>query len=138
MVANEVLIADKNEPAINLENAIQIALLHDILEDTSITKEQLENHFSPQVAHGVDLLTKRKNQPIREYLQRIKEGPKDISLIKMCDRITNLQKPPSSWTSEKIAEYLEESKIILEMLGSSHTYAANRLKSKMESYKQYI
>jgi (p)ppGpp synthase/HD superfamily hydrolase len=138
MVANEVLLADKNEPLINLNNAIQIALLHDVLEDTPITKNELQQTFTPEVAHGVDLLSKRKDQPIQEYLQKIKDGPKDIALIKMCDRITNLQKPPASWTSEKIAEYLEESKIILEMLGNSHIYAANRLKLKIEDYRQYI
>jgi (p)ppGpp synthase/HD superfamily hydrolase len=138
MVTNEVVIADKNEPLINLQDAIQIALLHDVLEDTSITKEELLQHFNPQVVHGVDLMTKRKNQPIHEYLQRIKDGPKDIALIKICDRITNLQKPPTAWKSEKIIGYLEESNVILEMLGGGHIYAVNRLKLKIESYQQYI
>ena len=138
MVANEVIMADKNVPVMNLKDAVQIALLHDVLEDTPVTKEELSRHFEPQVVHGVDLLTKRKGQPFHDYLQRIKEGPKDIAVIKMCDRIINLQKPPAAWPSSKIADYSDESEMILEMLGDGHVYAANRLKSKIEEYQQYI
>jgi len=136
MVADEVLAADRIEPFSNIKDAVQIALLHDVLEDTPITKEEMLLHFSPEVVHGVDLLTKKDGLPLSEYFKGIKDGGRDVSAIKMCDRIINLQKPPASWDANKIFEYYEESKVILEMLGWSSDYISGRLKMKIELYEE--
>ena len=136
MVADEVLAADRIEPFSNITDAVQIALLHDVLEDTPITKEEMLLHFSPEVVHGVDLLTKKDGLPLLKYFKGIKDGGRDVSAIKMCDRIINLQKPPASWNADKIFEYYEESKVILEMLGWSSAYISGRLKLKIELYEE--
>jgi Guanosine polyphosphate pyrophosphohydrolases/synthetases len=136
MVADEVLAADRIEPFSNLKNAVQVALLHDVLEDTPITKEEMLLHFSPEVVHGVDLLTKKDGLPLLEYFKRIKDGGRDVSAIKMCDRIINLQKPPASWNADKILEYYEESLVILEMFGWSNSYVSDRLKFKIGLYEK--
>lgn len=136
MVADEVTAADRHEPLQNLKDAVQIALLHDVLEDTPITKEEMLKTFDPAVVSGVDLLTKKEGLPIPEYLKKISAGGSDVSTIKMCDRIINLQKPPAHWNSEKISEYYEESLLILEILGWSSEYVSGRLEMKIELYEE--
>ena len=136
MVADEVFSADRIEPFSNIKDAVQIALLHDVLEDTPITKEEMLLHFSPEVVHGVDLLTKKDGLPLLEYFKGIKDGGRDVSAIKMCDRIINLQKPPKHWDADKIFEYYKESLVILEMFGWSSDYISGRLKLKIELYKE--
>jgi Guanosine polyphosphate pyrophosphohydrolases/synthetases len=136
MVADEVFSADRIEPFSNIKDAVQIALLHDVLEDTPITKEEMLLHFSPEVARGVDLLTKKDGLPLLEYFKGIKDGGRDVSAIKMCDRIINLQKPPAHWNADKIFEYYEESLVILEMFGWSSDYISSRLKLKIELYEE--
>lgn len=32
-----------------------------------------------------------------DYLQALAEGPAQYALVKLCDRITNLQPPPQTW-----------------------------------------
>lgn len=136
MVAGEVLMADRIEPLSNLKDAVQIALLHDVLEDTPITKEEMLASFEPSVVHGVDLLTKKEGVPFSDYFPGIKDGGADVSIIKMCDRIVNLQEPAAHWTAEKIAKYHEESLVILEMFGWSSRYVSERLRMKIELYEE--
>ena len=57
-VAMEVFMAHKQKPDFNLEIAIQLALLHDVLEDTALSFKVVEDDFSNVVAMGVLALTK--------------------------------------------------------------------------------
>lgn len=136
MVADEVLAADKHEPLDNLTDAVQIALLHDVLEDTPVTEKEMLKHFKPTIVHGVDLLTKKEGLPLPDYLLNIQEGGTDVSAIKMCDRIVNLQKPPAHWDAKKIEDYYDESILIFEILGENHEYASRRLDMKIDLYEE--
>ena len=64
-----------------------------------------------------------------------KEQPQEIWMVKLCDRITNLQPPPEHWHQNKIEAYKNEATLILENLGESSQYLANRLQDKMDDYK---
>ena len=44
----------------DLDFAVQVALLHDIIEDTATTYDELAEHFGSKVADGVLALTKNK------------------------------------------------------------------------------
>ena len=50
------------------EDMIIVALLHDILEDTSCTYETIDNIFGFAVADPVSILTKMDGEPIEQYL----------------------------------------------------------------------
>ena len=141
MVADEVVLAHQEEAIEGIHRALQMALLHDVLEDTSVTAQELSSHFEQAVVDGVVLLSKTCNGQklaFGEYIDRLSSAGRDVALVKLCDRITNLQPPPKFWKAEKIAAYLEESKIILGALGRRHSYAARRLASKIEEYRQYL
>lgn len=52
-----------------------VALLHDTVEDTPVTLQQLkELGFSKQVVDAVDCLTRRDNEDRKTYLQRVKSN----------------------------------------------------------------
>lgn len=54
-------------------NAKIAGVLHDILEDTDITRNDLLNYgFSEDIVIAVEILTKPKNQKYMEYIENIK------------------------------------------------------------------
>lgn len=57
------------------EISVCAALLHDILEDTDVTLEMLEEEFPPEVTEAVVLLTHKHGTDYEEYLRKIKANP---------------------------------------------------------------
>lgn len=141
MVANEVMAADREAPIERLAETLQIALLHDVLEDTSVPFEELQTRFGEFVAEGAQYLSKvvaGGKLPLETYLERLATGAPQYAIVKLCDRITNLQPPPSSWARSKIAEYHGESQRILASLGHVHGPGAERLRTKIDNYRRYF
>ena len=118
--------------------ALQCALLHDSIEDTAVTYEQLVAKFGVKVADGVLALSKNpaleKSQQLTDSLDRIKTQPTEIWMIKLADRITNLQKPPAHWTQAKIVRYHQEAIEIHAALKAASPVLASRLAEKIENY----
>ena len=137
-VAMEIIIAGLATPGFNLAFAVQVALLHDVLEDTDTSFEEIETTFGLNVAQAVQALTKNdtleKGEKMMDSLTRIKALSNEVWSVKLADRITNLQKPPAHWSSSKIQEYKKEAAVILERLSGGNTYLENRLKAKIELY----
>ena len=141
MVANEVMAADREAPVERLAETVQIALLHDVLEDTAVPFEELQTRFGEFVADGARHLSKVLNGqklPLDTYLQRLATGAPQYPIVKLCDRITNLQPPPSTWARSKIADYHVESQRILDALGHVHWPSAERLRAKIDNYRRYF
>ncbi len=142
-VAMEVLAAVARGDEIEKPDlAVQCALLHDTIEDTDATYELLESEFGKEVADGVLALTKNEELPtkvekMRDSLERIQAQPREIWMVKMADRITNLQPPPHHWSKEKIGKYREEAKRILESLKGGSRFLAARLEKKIAAYEAY-
>lgn len=138
-VAQEVLWGWDNRAEMDLNLALQCALLHDVIEDTASTFEEVKTQFGEQVANGVLALTKNphielRDEQMRDSLQRIQMQPKEIWCVKLADRISNLYHPPFYWTPERIAIYQQESQLILSSLGSANSTMAARLESKIICY----
>ena len=142
MVAMEIAAALMHYPELNGNLAVQVALLHDILEDTDTRYDELESRFGSEVADGVLALTKNpdieKQDRMADSLQRIKKQPKEIWVVKLADRITNLQPPPEQWNKEKRKVYLREARFIYDELKEANDYLAVRLKEKIREYHAYI
>ncbi|WP_294287554.1 HD domain-containing protein [uncultured Chryseobacterium sp.] len=137
-VAMEILVAAGQSESFNTGLAVQLALLHDVLEDTGATFEELSEKFGKAVAEGVLALTKDaelpKDERMADSLKRIRQQPREVWAVKLADRITNLQKPPHFWTPEKIEKYRQEATMILKELRGGNTFLENRLQSKIENY----
>lgn len=68
--------------------AIATALLHDTLEDTSLTAADLADHGIPvPVIEAVELLTRRSNQPPEDYYRTIRRNPlaQEVKLADLAD-----------------------------------------------------
>ncbi len=71
------------------------AVLHDVVEDTSVTQDELRDAgLSERQIRTIDLLTRRKHESMRRYIQRMiaaagtVEG-QDAIAIKMSDNLHN-------------------------------------------------
>ena len=52
-----------------------VALLHDVVEDTSVTLEELAEVFPKEVVEAVTLMTHDRNVPYLDYVSKIKDNP---------------------------------------------------------------
>lgn len=142
-VAMEVMSAlIMNYAGLDCNLAVCCALLHDTIEDTDTSYDELQELFEKDVANGVMGLTKDKSLPdkrtqMTDSLERLKKLPHEVQLVKLADRVVNLQPPPSYWTTEKCSKYREEAKLIHEQLKDSNKILADRLASKIIHYKKY-
>jgi guanosine-3',5'-bis(diphosphate) 3'-pyrophosphohydrolase len=141
-VAMEIIVASADTGNFDLGFAVQVALLHDTLEDTSTVFGVLEHRFGVEIAKAVSALTKNKDLPkelrISDSLARIKKLPAEVWAVKLADRITNLQSPPPDWDREKRITYQKEARIILSELKDGNVFLARRLEAKIEEYGNYI
>ena len=138
-VAMEIFVAARSTCDFNLAYAVQMSLLHDTIEDTATTFEEITEHFGEDIAVGVLALSKDdklpKGRQISDSLARIKKLPFEVWAVKLADRITNLQPPPKNWSVDKISQYLEDSVIILSELKDGNAYLAKRLEAKIGEYR---
>ncbi|WP_299437744.1 HD domain-containing protein [uncultured Aquimarina sp.] len=142
-VAMEVLMAYQADHNFDLDFAVQVAVLHDTIEDTTASFEEIKNEFDDAIAVAVQALTKNESLPTKEErmkdsLARINALQKEVGLVKIADRITNLQTPPKHWTKEKIGKYCEEAKLISVSLQGKNEYLHHRLNQKIEGYEKNI
>lgn len=134
LVTMEVIAALQYEKNRDSELAIQCALLHDVIEDTKITYDQVKETFGLQVADGVLALSKdetlEKTNRMADSLNRIREQPHEIWMVKMADRITNLHPPfPTHWDVKRIDLYRKEAQTIHDALAESSPYLSKRMET---------
>lgn len=105
------------------------AWLHDVVEDTCITLEDIELLFSPTVAHLVDWVTDEKHLkeagvPRRERKRmsrdRLERAPREAQLIKAADIADNMQSMDEYPQQGFIPHYLWEKEALLLRLTKIH------------------
>ncbi len=142
MVAMEVIAALDAEDVEDPDLAVTCALLHDTIEDTAATYEQIADRFGDSVAEGVAALSKDAQLPkadqMPDSLRRLQASRREVQLVKLADRITNLAEPPAHWTDDKKRAYRTEAETIVEALGPSSRYLRSRLSARISDYGQYI
>lgn len=97
------------------EEILIAALLHDTIEDTETTREEIAEKFGERVAGLVMECTDDKNLPKleRKRLQIVNAPKKSdgAKQIKICDKMANLTSiladPPANWTTKRKREYFE-------------------------------
>ena len=139
-VAMEIMRAIAATPTVQQPDlAVQCALLHDTIEDTAVACEVIAAEFGSEVAAGVLALSKDpalpKDAQMADSLARIRQQPYEVWMVKLADRISNLQKLPGHWESEKIRRYRAEAEMILDALGEANDWLARRLEEKIVAYE---
>jgi guanosine-3',5'-bis(diphosphate) 3'-pyrophosphohydrolase len=106
------------------ETALLAAVLHDTIEDTRTTREELVAQFGEAVAACVMEVTDDKQLPKdrRKELQ-VEHAPhlsRSAKLVKLADKICNLRdivdSPPADWPEKRRQEYVEWCKRVVDEL----------------------
>ena len=104
-----------NEGGVADVTVLCAAVLHDTIEDTETTPEELQAIFGPKVASVVMEVTDDKSleKSLRKQRQ-VEHAPhisKEAKLVKLADKISNLRdiiaSPPADWTAERKQNYFE-------------------------------
>ena len=135
---NAIQLAAQSQEPVDWDLLICAAILHDTLEDTSATKEELEQIFGKRIADGVSALTKNKKLPkseqMRDSLNRIKQQPFEIAIVKIADSMFNIRDRVENWSEEKQEQYKEEARLISAELGELFLPAKEALEEQIEKY----
>ena len=105
------------------------AMLHDVVEDTAVTTDEVRAAFGDAVADLVAEVTDDKSLPkaVRKQLQ-VEHAPHlspGACLIKICDKISNIRDftiDPPPWDRERLVGYIDWSIRVID--GLSHRHAA--------------
>jgi GTP diphosphokinase / guanosine-3',5'-bis(diphosphate) 3'-diphosphatase len=103
---------------------VTAALLHDSVEDTATTREELVAEFGEAVAAMVMEVTDDKSLPKAErkrlQVERAPHKSAAAQAIKIADKISNLRSilnsPPSDWSEERKREYFDFAKAVVDGL----------------------
>lgn len=104
-----------SEGGVSDAKVLAAALLHDTVEDTETTSDELRRQFGEEIASIVAEVTDDKSLPKQERkrLQIEKSSSKSdaAKLVKLADKISNLRDiaatPPADWSAERRREYFD-------------------------------
>ncbi|MBK6293409.1 MAG: bifunctional (p)ppGpp synthetase/guanosine-3',5'-bis(diphosphate) 3'-pyrophosphohydrolase [Rhodoferax sp.] len=104
-----------NEGGVDDVTVLCAAVLHDTIEDTETTPEELQAIFGPKVASVVMEVTDDKSLEKSIRKQRQVEHAPHISteakLVKLADKISNLRDilatPPADWSADRKQTYFD-------------------------------
>ncbi|VTJ51659.1 Hypothetical predicted protein [Marmota monax] len=94
---------------------LQAALIHDTVEDTDTTLDEVEMHFGAQVRRLVEEVTDDKTLPkLERKRQQVEQAPHSspgAKLVKLADKLYNLRDlnrcTPEGWSENRVQEYFE-------------------------------
>jgi guanosine-3',5'-bis(diphosphate) 3'-pyrophosphohydrolase len=125
-IALAVILAD--EAGITDPAVICAALLHDTVEDTETTVEELVGEFGAEIAGIVAEVTDNKTLPKAErkrlQIEHARVATKKARLVKLADKIANLRdiaaSPPADWDTARKQEYFDwASRVVDAMRGTN-------------------
>ncbi|MES9991585.1 MAG: HD domain-containing protein [Candidatus Thiodiazotropha sp.] len=117
-----------NEGEITDLETLIAALLHDTIEDTDATVEEIEAEFGGTIAGIVMEVTDDGTLPkLERKAMQIKHAPglsHKARLVKLADKIANLRdinrSPPAGWSLERMQGYFDWAKEVIDGLRGTH------------------
>jgi (p)ppGpp synthase/HD superfamily hydrolase len=100
--------------ALDDENEKVVAVLHDVVEDTSITCDDLTDLGYPHtLVYAIDSISKQKGENLKQYITRVKKNPiaKNVKIADISDnmspgRLMQLDENTRKRLKEKYADSL--------------------------------
>lgn len=93
------------------DDVLIAAVLHDVLEDTPTTAEEVGARFGPRVCSYVEALSDDKSLPRKRrreiVLEQLPAMEQLVKIIKLADLTSNIKLLPPNWSDEHKLEYLE-------------------------------
>ena len=92
-----------------------VALLHDTVEDTDATIDEIREMFGSTIADAVALLTHDNSVPYMEYVAKVKENP-IARAVKLADLTHNMDLSRIPHVTERDLQRIEKYKKAYELL----------------------
>lgn len=113
-----------NEGKINDPAVICAALLHDTIEDTETTEQDLIHAFGKDITKIVLEVTDDKALPKAErklaQIEHAQHSSERAKLVKLADKISNLRdilsSPPADWSIERKRDYFDWAKAVVDQI----------------------
>ena len=117
-----------NEGGVDDDTVLSAAILHDTIEDTETSADELRCRFGEAITAIVLEVTDDKDLPKAERKRLQVEHAPHIShgakLVKLADKICNLRdiaaSPPAKWSLERKQAYFDWAKAVVDGLRGSH------------------
>lgn len=94
---------------------MMVALLHDILEDTEVTYEDLSKAIPYDIVDDIFVLTRKSNQTYFEYIDKITKNTKRAKIVKYYDILDHLHNKTTLELSLK-KRYLKAKELLEEVI----------------------
>lgn len=129
-INHPIALADllANEAGVTDRTVLAAALLHDTVEDTETTADELVAEFGPEIASAVmevtDDKTLMKAERKRQQIVHAAHLSTSAKLVKLADKIDNLRdlsvSPPAGWSIERKREYFDWAKQVVDEMRGVH------------------
>ena len=114
-------------------------LLHDVIEDCGVTKQELDELFGPEVAKLVDGVSKiskmhfsTENEALVEYYKKIIVGMSEdvrVIIIKLADRLHNMR---TLWALPPDRQKVKAKEVLEILAPIAHHLGIHKIKSELE------
>ena len=113
---------------------IAAALLHDTLEDTETSWQELRGELGEEIADIVLEVTDTQwlRKAVRKRLQvaKAKHSSEAARLVKLADKICNVRdlgnRAPAGWSEERIRQYFDWAKEVVDRIRGTHAELESR------------
>lgn len=132
---------------IDNQEILMAAVLHDTIEDTGTTANEIEKLFGLRILELIKSVSDDKNlsKQIRKELQ-VEHAPhasEDVALLKFADKIANCEdlliSAPENWSNARIHEYFQWANSVIEGLpkinNALYEYSKEIIKKGLNTYK---
>lgn len=116
------------------ESVLAAALLHDTVEDTETSHDELRGQFGDEIADMVAEVTDtkwlEKNSRKRLQISKAAGASHGARLVKLADKIANLRdiiaSPPAGWTLDRKREYFDWAKAVIDQIRGTNARLERR------------
>lgn len=129
-INHPIALADvlANEAGVDDEHVLIAAILHDTVEDTETTEQELIREFGQEIAAIVMEVTDDKSLPKaarkRLQIEHAATITRRAKLVKLADKICNLRdivsSPPADWSATRKQEYFDWARSVVDGLRGVH------------------
>lgn len=125
---------------------IAAAILHDTVEDTETTGEELQAVFGPEIRAVVEEVTDDTSLPVevrkRLQVERARHKSPRARLVKLADKICNVrdlvEAPPAGWTAERKRRYVEWARAVIDEVRGSNAALEARFDELCERARSHL
>jgi len=131
-----------------VHDAVTLAagVLHDTIEDTETTAEELELRFGHEIRSVVEEVTDDKSlpPPVRKQLQitHAREASERARLVKLADKICNLRDivhaPPAGWPVERRLRYINWARDVVNEIRGTNAALEARFDELFREAEEYL